>query len=277
MGQSVKKLENIKHIVCVASGKGGVGKSTTAANLALALSAQGFAVGLLDADIYGPSLPVVMGIAAGTRPEIRDKRLMVPLSAHGIECNSMGFLVDERTAMVWRAPMVVSAFTQILTDTAWSALDYLIIDMPPGTGDIQLSLAQTVAVRGAVIVTTPQDIALSDARKGIEMFKKVGVPVLGVVENMSVHTCSNCGHAEAIFGSGGGERLAQDYGVDVIGRLPLDINIREQTDLGVPVVASSQYPNLQEAYAELARGVHAQALAHEAHANAAPTISVADD
>ncbi len=277
MGQSVKKLENIKHIVCVASGKGGVGKSTTAANLALALSAQGFAVGLLDADIYGPSLPVVMGIAAGTRPEIRDKRLMVPLRAHGIECNSMGFLVDERTAMVWRAPMVVSAFTQILTDTAWSALDYLIIDMPPGTGDIQLSLAQTVAVRGAVIVTTPQDIALSDARKGIEMFKKVGVPVLGVVENMSVHTCSNCGHAEAIFGSGGGEKLAQDYGVDVIGRLPLDINIREQTDRGVPVVASSQYPNLQEAYAELARGVHAQALAHEAHANAAPTISVADD
>ncbi len=277
MGQSVKKLENIKHIVCVASGKGGVGKSTTAANLALALSAQGFAVGLLDADIYGPSLPVVMGIAAGTRPEIRDKRLMVPLRAHGIECNSMGFLVDERTAMVWRAPMVVSAFTQILTDTAWSALDYLIIDMPPGTGDIQLSLAQTVAVRGAVIVTTPQDIALSDARKGIEMFKKVGVPVLGVVENMSVHTCSNCGHAEAIFGSGGGERLAQDYGVDVIGRLPLDINIREQTDRGVPVVASSQYPNLQEAYAELARGVHAQALANEAHANAAPTISVADD
>lgn len=277
MGQSVKKLENIKHIVCVASGKGGVGKSTTAANLALALSAQGFAVGLLDADIYGPSLPVVMGIAAGTRPEIRDKRLMVPLRAHGIECNSMGFLVDERTAMVWRAPMVVSAFTQILTDTAWSALDYLIIDMPPGTGDIQLSLAQTVAVRGAVIVTTPQDIALSDARKGIEMFKKVGVPVLGVVENMSVHTCSNCGHAEAIFGSGGGERLAQDYGVDVIGRLPLDINIREQTDLGVPVVASSQYPNLQEAYAELARGVHAQVLAQEAHANAAPTISVADD
>lgn len=277
MGQSVKKLENIKHIVCVASGKGGVGKSTTAANLALALSAQGFAVGLLDADIYGPSLPVVMGIAAGTRPEIRDKRLMVPLRAHGIECNSMGFLVDERTAMVWRAPMVVSAFTQILTDTAWSALDYLIIDMPPGTGDIQLSLAQTVAVRGAVIVTTPQDIALSDARKGIEMFKKVGVPVLGVVENMSVHTCSNCGHAEAIFGSGGGEKLAQDYGVDVIGRLPLDINIREQTDRGVPVVASSQYPNLQEAYAELARGVHAQVLAQEAHANAAPTISVADD
>ena len=220
MGQGVKKLENIKHIVCVASGKGGVGKSTTAANLALALKAQGFAVGLLDADIYGPSLPVVMGIAAGTRPEIRDKRLMVPLQAHGIECNSMGFLVDERTAMVWRAPMVVSAFTQILTDTAWSDLDYLIIDMPPGTGDIQLSLAQTVAVRGAVIVTTPQDIALSDARKGIEMFNKVGVPVLGVVENMSMHTCSNCGHAEAIFGSGGGERLAQDYGVDVIGRLP---------------------------------------------------------
>ena len=277
MGQGVKKLENIKHIVCVASGKGGVGKSTTAANLALALKAQGFAVGLLDADIYGPSLPVVMGIAAGTRPEIRDKRLMVPLQAHGIECNSMGFLVDERTAMVWRAPMVVSAFTQILTDTAWSDLDYLIIDMPPGTGDIQLSLAQTVAVRGAVIVTTPQDIALSDARKGIEMFNKVGVPVLGVVENMSMHTCSNCGHAEAIFGSGGGERLAQDYGVDVIGRLPLDIKIREQTDLGVPVVASALYPQLQETYAELARGVHAQALAHEASGDATPMISEEDD
>ena len=277
MGQGVKKLENIKHIVCVASGKGGVGKSTTAANLALALKAQGFAAGLLDADIYGPSLPVVMGIAAGTRPEIRDKRLMVPLQAHGIECNSMGFLVDERTAMVWRAPMVVSAFTQILTDTAWSDLDYLIIDMPPGTGDIQLSLTQTVAVRGAVIVTTPQDIALSDARKGIEMFNKVGVPVLGVVENMSMHTCSNCGHAEAIFGSGGGERLAQDYGVDVIGRLPLDIKIREQTDLGVPVVASTLHPQLQEAYAELARGVHAQALAHEARSAATPTISVEDD
>lgn len=273
----MKKLEQIKHIVCVASGKGGVGKSTTAANLALALSGQGLRVGLLDADIYGPSLPVVMGIAAGTRPEIREKRYMVPLQAHGIECNSMGFLVDESTAMVWRAPMVVSAFTQILTDTAWSDLDYLIIDMPPGTGDIQLSLAQTVAVRGAVIVTTPQDIALSDARKGIEMFKKVGVPVLGVVENMSVHVCSECGHAEAIFGSGGGEALARDYGVDVIGRLPLDIAIRQQTDSGVPVVASNAYPQLQEAYAELARGVHAQVLAQEANADAAPAISVEDD
>lgn len=272
----MSKLSHIKHIVCVASGKGGVGKSTTAANLAIALKQQGFSIGLLDADIYGPSLPLVMGIPAGTRPQIKDKRLMVPLQAHGIECNSMGFLVDEKTAMVWRAPMVVSAFTQILNDTEWSALDYLIIDMPPGTGDIQLSLAQNVAVTGAVIVTTPQDIALSDARKGIEMFAKVGVPILGVVENMSVHVCSECGHSEAIFGSGGGERLAQDYGVDVIGRLPLNIAIREQTDRGVPVVASSENAQIQEAYRQLAQAVHAQTLAHAAQAEA-PTISVDDD
>ncbi len=273
----MKKLEQVKHIVCVASGKGGVGKSTTAVNLALALKVQGFSVGLLDADIYGPSLPLLMGIPAGTRPEVKDQRQMIPLVAHGIECNSMGFLVDERTAMVWRAPMVISAFTQILSDTAWSDLDYLIVDMPPGTGDIQLSLAQTVAVSGAVIVTTPQDIALSDARKGIEMFNKVGVPILGVVENMSVHICSQCGHAEAVFGSGGGERLAQDYGVDVIGRLPLDIGIREQTDLGVPVVASESHEKIRETYEALARAVHAQVLAGEAQQAAAPVISVDND
>lgn len=272
----MSRLEKIKRIVCVASGKGGVGKSTTAANLAIALKLQGFTVGLLDADIYGPSLPLVMGIPAGTRPQIKDQRVMLPLVAHGVECNSMGFLVDAKTAMVWRAPMVVSAFNQILNDTEWSELDYLIIDMPPGTGDIQLSLAQNVAVSGAVIVTTPQDIALSDARKGIEMFTKVNVPILGVVENMSVHVCSECGHAEAIFGSGGGDRLAQDYEVDVIGRLPLDIAIREQTDQGTPVVASVANAAIVEAYTSLAQAVHAQALAQAEQAER-PTLSVVDD
>jgi ATP-binding protein involved in chromosome partitioning len=272
----LSQLEKIQHIVCVASGKGGVGKSTTAANLAIALKQQGFVVGLLDADIYGPSLPLVMGIPAGTRPQIKDKRVMLPLVAHGVECNSMGFLVDEKTAVVWRAPMVVSAFNQILNDTEWSALDYLIVDMPPGTGDIQLSLAQNVAVSGAIIVTTPQDIALSDARKGIEMFAKVNVPILGVVENMSIHLCSECGHAEAIFGSGGGDRLAQDYSVEVIGRLPLDITIREQTDRGVPVVASQSKSAIIDAYTSLAQAVHAQTLAQAAQAQM-PTLSVEDD
>lgn len=272
----MSQLEKIQHIVCVASGKGGVGKSTTAANLAIALKQQGFSVGLLDADIYGPSLPLVMGIPAGTRPQIKDKRKMLPLQAHGVECNSMGFLVDEKTAVVWRAPMVVSAFNQILNDTEWSALDYLIVDMPPGTGDIQLSLAQNVAVSGAVIVTTPQDIALADARKGIEMFAKVNVPILGVVENMSIHLCSECGHAEAIFGSGGGDRLAQDYGVAVIGRLPLDIAIREQTDRGVPMVASDANSAIVDAYTSLAQAVHAQTLEQAAQARM-PTLSVDDD
>lgn len=202
---------------------------------------------------------------------------MLPIVAHGIECNSMGFLVDERTAMVWRAPMIISAFNQIMTDTAWSDLDFLVVDMPPGTGDIQLSLAQSVRVSGAVIVTTPQDVALLDARKGIEMFRKVAVPILGIVENMSMHVCSQCGHEEAIFGTGGGDRLSHDYGVAVIGRLPLDITIRERTDGGNPVVASEPSHPATAAYLQLGRNVIAQVTQAAEAADVQPTISISDD
>ncbi len=272
----MNSLENIKHIICVASGKGGVGKSTTAVNLAVALKSLGRRVGILDADIYGPSLPLMMGVANGTRPQIKDKKFMVPLIAHGIECNSMGFLVDQQTAMVWRAPMIISAFNQILSDTAWSELDYLIVDMPPGTGDIQISLAQSVKLSGALIVTTPQDVALLDARKGIEMFRKVGVPILGIVENMSTHVCSSCGHEEAIFGSGGGDRLSAEYGVEVLGRLPLDLAIRESTDQGNPVVASMADHPASKSYIELSTRIEAR-VAAGADASAAPVISIAED
>ncbi|MDA1371389.1 MAG: iron-sulfur cluster carrier protein ApbC [Proteobacteria bacterium] len=273
----MNKLEQVKHIICVASGKGGVGKSTTAVNLALALFARGNKVGLLDADIYGPSLPLMMGVKAGTRPEIRDQKFLVPIMAHGIECNSMGFLVDENVPMVWRAPMIISAFNQILGDTAWSELDYLIVDMPPGTGDIQLSLAQSVKVSGAVVVTTPQDVALLDARKGIEMFRKVDVPLLGVVENMSTHVCANCGHTEAIFGTGGGDSLSQDYGSEVIGRLPLDLIIREQTDRGNPVVASNPTHAAALAYLQLAENVERRIGELESVGATTPTITISND
>ena len=273
----MRSIEKINRIVCVASGKGGVGKSTTAVNLALALSKLGRKVGILDADIYGPSLPLMMGVPDGTRPKIHDKKFMLPLLAHGIECNSMGFLVDQKTAMVWRAPMIISAFNQMLNDTAWSELDYLIVDMPPGTGDIQLSLAQSVKVSGAVIVTTPQDVALSDARKGIEMFKKVDVPIVGVVENKSSHTCTNCGHEEAIFGTGGGDSLSAEYGVEVIGRLPLDLTIRETTDAGNPVVASQPDHAASKAYIELAKNVEQQLLASAPSNSEGPTITISDD
>lgn len=268
-------VDDIGHIICVASGKGGVGKSTTAVNLALALKRLGFAAGLLDADIYGPSLPLMMGVPTGTRPEVIDNKVMVPIDAHGIPCNSMGFLVDERTPMVWRAPMIISAFNQILNDTRWPQLDFLVVDMPPGTGDIQLSLAQNVSLAGAVIVTTPQDVALLDTRKSVEMFNKVGVPILGVVENMSTHVCSQCGHVEAIFGEGGGDKLAADYGVEVIGRLPLELAIRETTDSGIPVVASRPEHAASEAYMELANRLKARLSNGEKQQG--PRISVADD
>ena len=273
----LKKLNNIKHILCVASGKGGVGKSTTAVNLALALDKQGHKVGLLDADIYGPSLPLMMGVAPGTRPKIQKQKFMVPIVAYGVECNSMGFLVDAKTAMVWRAPMIISAFNQILADTLWSDLDYLVVDMPPGTGDIQLSLAQSVQISGSIIVTTPQDVALLDARKGIEMFRKVDVPILGVVENMSMHICTQCGHQEAIFGSGGGDRLAAEYGVPVIGRLPLDLTIRERSDSGHPVVASEPSHSATAAYLQLATTVDESIRRNETSAQAGPTITISDD
>ncbi len=231
-------IEGVKQIVAVASGKGGVGKSTVTVNLALAMAARGKRVGLLDADIYGPSQAQMLGIAPGTRPRMINESTMAPIEAHGIKAMSMAFMVDVETAMVWRGPMVAGAFQQLLNQTAWGELDYLFIDMPPGTGDIQLTLAQKVAVAGAVIVTTPQDIALLDARKGIEMFRKVNVPVLGVVENMSLHVCSNCGHAEPIFGEGGGERVAALYQTEVIGRLPLKLSIRERSDSGRPSVVA---------------------------------------
>ncbi|MDO9319947.1 MAG: iron-sulfur cluster carrier protein ApbC [Gammaproteobacteria bacterium] len=270
-------LNAVKHIVCVASGKGGVGKSTTAVNLALALHQRGLRVGLLDADIYGPSQPLMLGVKAGTRPQIIDNKYMEPIRAHGIVSNSMGYLVDSTTAMAWRAPMIVGAFKQMLEQTLWSDLDYLIIDMPPGTGDIQLSLSQSVAVSGAVIVTTPQDVALLDARKGIEMFRKVNVPILGIVENMGIHICSNCGHAEAIFGEGGGKKIANDYGVDVIGSLPLDLSIREHTDSGNPIVVAQPDSAVAKAYRVLAEKVVQKIEGLSASQSAQPSISMTDD
>ncbi|PLZ00247.1 iron-sulfur cluster carrier protein ApbC [Burkholderia sp. WAC0059] len=251
--RGVKLLPNVKNIVVVASGKGGVGKSTTAVNLALALAAEGAAVGVLDADIYGPSLPTMLGIEG--RPESPDGQSMNPLVGHGVEANSIGFLVEQDNPMVWRGPMATSALDQLLRQTNWSELDYLVVDMPPGTGDIQLTLAQRVPVTGAVIVTTPQDIALIDAKKGLRMFEKVGVPILGIVENMAVHVCSNCGHAEHIFGSGGGERMAREYGVEVLGSLPLDLSIREQADAGCPSVAAEPDGRIAQTYREIARRV----------------------
>jgi ATP-binding protein involved in chromosome partitioning len=268
-------LSQIKNIIVVASGKGGVGKSTTAVNLALALARQGHKTGLFDADIYGPSQPLMLGIAPGTRPEVVDGKFMVPVEAHGIKCNSVGLLVDENQAMVWRGPMVVGAFNQILNDTRWGDLDFLIIDMPPGTGDIQLSLAQSVPVTGAVIVTTPQDVALLDAKRGIEMFRKVEVPILGVVENMSIHVCSNCGHSEHIFGDGGANRIAATYNVPLLAELPLDGKIREQCDSGLPTVVAEPEGHATGIYLEMATRVAAQLAM--AGGKAMPSISISDD
>ena len=244
-------LPNVKNIIVVASGKGGVGKSTVSANLALALMAEGAKVGILDADIYGPSQPRMLGISG--RPESPDGKTIIPMSAHGLQAMSIGFLVDEETPMIWRGPMVTQAMMQLLNDSRWEQLDYLIVDLPPGTGDIQLTLSQKVPVAGAVIVTTPQDIALLDARKALKMFEKVEVPVLGVVENMATHICTNCGHEEHIFGSGGGERMAEQYSVAYLGSLPLDIRIREQADGGTPTVAAIPDSDLAARYREIAR------------------------
>ena len=248
----LKPQGEIKNIVAVASGKGGVGKSTVAVNLALAWAAQGARVGLLDADIYGPSQPLMLGLA-GQRPRSVDGKHLQPLAAHGVSAMSIGFLVDAEQPMVWRGPMVTQALTQLLSETEWGSLDYLVVDMPPGTGDIQLTLAQRVPVAGAVIVTTPQDIALADARKGLKMFEKVAVPVLGIVENMSVHVCSNCGHVEHTFGAGGGERLAQQYGVRLLGELPLDAHIREEADGGRPTVVAAPDSARARCYFQMAR------------------------
>lgn len=269
-------LQGIKNIIVVASGKGGVGKSTTAVNLALSLKDQGAKVGLYDADIYGPSIPTMLGLEEGTRPEIVDERTMKPIEAHGISCHSIGFLVDANQAMAWRGPMVVGAFNQILNDTQWGELDYLVVDMPPGTGDIQLSLAQSVPVTGAVIVTTPQDVALLDAKRGIEMFRKVGIPILGVVENMGLHICGECGHVEHIFGEGGAERIAKDYSVDVLGSLPLNKAIREKSDEGIPIVAADAYGKVAEIYRDIARQV-ASTVQDLNSSLSTPNISIVDD
>jgi ATP-binding protein involved in chromosome partitioning len=251
--RGVKLLANVKNIIAVASGKGGVGKSTTAANLALALAAEGASVGVLDADIYGPSQPMMMGISG--RPETVDGKTMEPLENHGLQVSSIGFMIDPDEPMVWRGPIVTQALQQLLEQTNWRDLDYLIVDMPPGTGDIQLTLSQKVPVTGAVIVTTPQDIALLDARKGLKMFEKVGIPILGVVENMSMHICSNCGHAEPIFGEGGGAKMCEQYGVDFLGALPLAMSIREQADSGRPTVVADPDGPVARIYLEIARKV----------------------
>ena len=249
--RGVKLVPGIKNIIAIASGKGGVGKSTTAVNLALALAAEGAQVGILDADIYGPSQPMMLGTSG--RPESRDGKTLEPMEAYGLQAMSIGFLIDIDTPMVWRGPMVTQALEQLLKDTHWRDLDYLIVDMPPGTGDIQLTLSQKVPVTGAVIVTTPQDIALLDARKGLKMFEKVGVPIVGIVENMSMHVCSKCGHAEAIFGEGGAAKMCADYNVPFLGGLPLDIRIREQTDSGRPTVVADPDGAIAQMYREIAR------------------------
>jgi ATP-binding protein involved in chromosome partitioning len=244
-------MQNIKNVIAVASGKGGVGKSTTAVNLALALAGEGANVGILDADIYGPSQPRMLGLSG--QPDSEDGKSLEPMENYGIQAMSIGFLIDEETPMIWRGPMVTQALEQLLGDTQWRNLDYLVIDLPPGTGDVQLTLAQKIPVSGAIIVTTPQDIALLDARKGLKMFEKVEVPVLGIVENMSLHICGKCGNEEPIFGEGGGTSLADESKVDLLGKLPLDISIREQTDSGKPSVVFEPNGRVAQIYAEIAR------------------------
>ena len=274
--RGVQLMPNVKNIIAVASGKGGVGKSTTAANVALALAAEGAAVGLLDADIYGPSQPMMFGI--DRRPESDDGKTMEPLENHGVQVMSIGFLVDQDEAMIWRGPMATQALEQLLRQTNWKDLDYLIVDLPPGTGDIQLTLSQRVPMTGAVIVTTPQDIALLDARKGIKMFEKVGVPILGIVENMAVHICSNCGHVEHIFGADGGKKMAAQYGMDYLGALPLDINIRMQADSGKPTVVADPDGEVAGIYKAVARQV-AVGIAEKAKdfSSKFPTITVSSN
>lgn len=271
--KSVKRKDGIKNIIAVASGKGGVGKSTTAVNIALALKADGASVGMLDADIYGPSQPRMLGISG--QPVSADGKSLEPMENHGIKAMSIGFLIEEDTPMIWRGPMVTQALEQLLGDTNWGDLDYLVIDLPPGTGDIQLTLSQKIPVSGAIIVTTPQDIALLDARKGLKMFEKVEVPILGIVENMSMHICSNCGTVEHIFGEGGGQRMAEQYDVNYLGGLPLDIKIREQVDNGNPTVVADPDGTVASIYKEISRKAAAR-LAQKAkdYSTKFPTIKI---
>ncbi len=278
--QAVQKglnpLPGVANIIAVASGKGGVGKSTVAVNLALALQAEGASVGILDADIYGPSQPLMLG--SKQRPTSPDGKRMNPIIAHGLQAMSIGFIMaDDAQPAIWRGPMVTQALTQLLNETVWDDLDYLIIDLPPGTGDIQLSLSQRVPVSASVIVTTPQDIALLDARKGLQMFRKVGIPVLGVIENMATHVCTNCGHEEAIFGAGGGDKLANEAGTELLGSLPLDLRIRLQADSGNPTVAADPQSELSQRYRGIARLMAAR-LAYGAGGELAfPTVTISDD
>jgi ATP-binding protein involved in chromosome partitioning len=274
--QGVPALENVKNIIAVASGKGGVGKSTTSVNLALALAAEGARVGVLDADIYGPSQPRMLG--SNKRPESVDGKSIEPIESFGVQSMSIGFLIDEEEPMIWRGPMVTQALQQMLGDTNWKELDYLVIDLPPGTGDIQLTLSQKVPVSGAVIVTTPQDISLLDARKAYKMFEKVKVPVLGVVENMSTHICSQCGHEEHIFGTGGGQRMADEYSINMLGSLPLNIRIREDADGGQPSVVTDPEGDIAMAYRKIARRVAAKlAMQGKDYASAFPNIVIKND
>lgn len=252
----LKPLANVRNIIAVGSGKGGVGKSTTAVNLALAMAAEGLQVGVLDADVYGPSVPTMLGLSG--RPDSPDGKSITPMRAHGIEAMSIGLLVAEDTPMIWRGPMATQALTQLLGDTRWGELDVLVVDLPPGTGDIQLTMAQKIPVAGAVIVTTPQDVATLDARKALKMFEKVDIPVLGLVENMAVHVCGNCGHAEHVFGQGGAQAMSQQYGVPVLGALPLEAGIRAHGDGGTPIVIAQPASAAAQAYRDLARATLAQ-------------------
>ena len=274
--KNLKPMPGVKNIIAIASGKGGVGKSTTAVNIALALAAEGANTGILDADIYGPSQPLMLGISGS--PESKDGKTMEPKIAYGLQSISIGYLIDEDTPMIWRGPMVTGALQQLLNNTNWSDLDYLIVDLPPGTGDIQLTLSQQIPVSGAVIVTTPQDIALLDAQKGLKMFEKVDVPVLGIVENMSTHICSNCGHEEPIFGAGGGDTMAKKYGIDLLGSLPLDIDIRKDADRGHPSVVSDPDGKISGIYREIARKMAAKlALRAKDFSGKFPNIVIQND
>ena len=273
-------LANVKNIIAVASGKGGVGKSTTAVNLALALSEDGARVGILDADIYGPSIGQMLGIPEGRRPDVTtvgEEQMFVPIEAYGLKSNSMAYLVTEQTPMVWRGPMASGALLQLLNQTAWGNLDYLVVDLPPGTGDIQLTLAQKVPVAGCVIVTTPQDLALLDARKGVEMFRKVEVPVLGIVENLSVHVCANCGHVDHLFGEGGGSRMADEYRTALLGSLPLSMSIRERMDNGSPIVVDGESSKEAQLYIDTARRVAIRLARQNRRSAPIPTITISDD
>ncbi len=273
--ENLDSIKSVKNIIAVASGKGGVGKSTTAVNLALALAKDGARVGILDADIYGPSLGMMLGVAQGTRPETIDEKFFKPVEALGLQSMSMAYLITENTPVVWRGPMVSGALQQLITQTVWDDLDYLIIDMPPGTGDIQLTLSQKIPVSASVVVTTPQDIALLDAKKGIEMFNKVNIPVLGIIENMSIHICGNCGHAEHIFGEGGAEKIAEQFNTELLGSLPLSKYIREQSDCGLPVVAADDDSEVAQMYVNTARNMAAKLSSLSVER--VPDIQISDD